>query len=107
LAPQLADLSISLDAASRHPLVYASLDSHRVAEMNLTTGHLASVRVTSPVLGRRLQHRRLVKPSRTGPFVRGQITHSGTAPATRRRPVTACIAADICYQASDVAGYRV
>ncbi len=48
----LAELSVSRDAAGQHLLVYGYLlDPHRVAEMNLTTGHLASVTVAQPPLG--------------------------------------------------------
>jgi hypothetical protein len=39
---------VSLHPTGQHLLAYGYLDSHRVAEMNLTTGHLASVRVTRP-----------------------------------------------------------
>jgi hypothetical protein len=44
----LAEVSVSLDATGQHLLAYGYLDSHRVAEMNLTTGQLVLVRVTRP-----------------------------------------------------------
>jgi len=40
--PYLAKLWFSLDAAGQHLLVYGYPASHRVTEMNLTTGHRAS-----------------------------------------------------------------
>ncbi len=48
-----AELSVSVDAASRHLLVYGYHDFHRMAAMNLSTGHLASVRVAKPTIGSR------------------------------------------------------
>jgi hypothetical protein len=45
---QLAEVSVSLDAAGQHLLAYGYLNSPQVAEMNLTTGHLITVRVTRP-----------------------------------------------------------
>ena len=47
----LAELSISVDAADRHLLVYGYNDFHRMAVMNLSTGHLASITVTRPTIG--------------------------------------------------------
>ena len=40
--PYLAKLWISLDAAGQHLLVYGYPASHRVTEINLTTGRQAS-----------------------------------------------------------------
>jgi hypothetical protein len=49
---RLAELSVSQDAAGQHLLVYGyGLHPDRVAEMNLTTGRLASVTVAEPPLG--------------------------------------------------------
>ena len=41
--PMEGELDITIDAAGRHLLVYTG--SHRVSMMNLTTGHLTSIRV--------------------------------------------------------------
>lgn len=49
---ELAELSVSQDAAGQHLLVYGyGQRPHRIAEMNLSTGHLASVTVAQPTLG--------------------------------------------------------
>jgi hypothetical protein len=49
---ELAELSVSQDAAGQHLLVYGyGQHPHRIAEMNLSTGHLASVTVAQPPLG--------------------------------------------------------
>jgi hypothetical protein len=40
-----------MEAADRHLLVYGYNDFHRMAVMNLSTGHLASVRVARPTIG--------------------------------------------------------
>jgi hypothetical protein len=48
-SPELAAVSVSQDAAGRHLLVYGY--GHRIAEMNLSTGHLTSVTVAQPPLG--------------------------------------------------------
>jgi hypothetical protein len=47
----LAELSISVDAADRHLLVYGYNNFHRMTVMNLSTGHLASVTVARPTVG--------------------------------------------------------
>jgi hypothetical protein len=47
----LGELSISVDAAGRHLLVYGYNDFHRMAVMNLSTGHLAPITVTRPTIG--------------------------------------------------------
>ena len=44
----LSELSITPDAAGRHLLIYGYFDPHRLAEMNLTTGHLISINTTQP-----------------------------------------------------------
>jgi hypothetical protein len=49
---QLSELSVSQDAAGQHLLVYGYLrHPNRIAEMNLATGHLASVTVPQTPLG--------------------------------------------------------
>jgi hypothetical protein len=44
----LSELSITPDAAGRHLLIYGYFASHRMAEMDLTTGHLISITTTQP-----------------------------------------------------------
>ena len=44
-------MSVSIDAAGRHLLVYGYNDFRRMTVMNLSTGHLASITVTRPTIG--------------------------------------------------------
>ncbi len=45
---QMAEVTVSLDATGRYLLGYGYRDSHQVAEMNLRTGHLVTIRVARP-----------------------------------------------------------
>jgi len=47
----LGELSVSIDAADRHLLVYGYNDFRRMTVMNLSTGHLASITVARPTIG--------------------------------------------------------
>ena len=44
----MAELSVTPDAAGRHLLIYGYFAVHRMAEMNLSTGHLISITTTQP-----------------------------------------------------------
>jgi hypothetical protein len=46
--PRLAEVSVTPDAAGRHLLIYGYFDPHRMAEMDLATGHLISITTTQP-----------------------------------------------------------
>ena len=51
VATALAELSVSIDAADRHLLVYGYNNFHRMTVMNLRPGHLAPITVDRPTIG--------------------------------------------------------